>query len=274
MRLARSVTVATGALLLLAGCGPSSARTATPTTLSAVDALSAAAAKTVAAKSSLFALSSSTVVSGQTVTFTGTGAFDYVRHIGKMTFNLPTALTAGKSSSIEERVIGDSVYMQLPTQPGLFYRLSLTQIGATSLGSGADPSTGLAVLTGASHVTAVGHEAVRGVSTTHYAGTYDVAAALAKATGTIKALLTHTLAQSNLKAVPFDAYVDDQGRMRRMVQHLSVTSPATGSQPITSVTSLDFYDFGTAVDVVAPPAAQVKDGSPLAALLTGKALHG
>jgi hypothetical protein len=44
---------------------------------------------------------------------------------------------------------------------------------------------------------------------------------------------------------------------------------------INSTTTLEFFDFGTSVTVTAPPAAQVKDGSPLVASLGGKApTHG
>jgi hypothetical protein len=99
------------------------------------------------------------------------------------------------------------------------------------------------------------------VSTTHYKGTYDVQAALAKLTGPAKDALSRTLGNGSVSAVPFEAYVDKQNRLRRFVQQFTATQ--TGGLKVTTLTTLDLYDFGTPINVTAPPASQVKDGAPL-----------
>ncbi len=271
MRLSRPAWLVLGGLLL-AGCGSAShpGASATPRDrLSAVDSVSAAADRTSAAGSSKFTLATTTMVSGQTVSLNGSGAFDYAHRTGMMTFAIPAGVS-GRTATLEERLLGDAVYITLPGQPGTFYKLSLSQLGSTSLGSGADPTAGLAVLRGATAVRIVGHELVRGADTTRYSGSYDVAAALAKAPAKIRAVLAATLSSSNLSAVPFEAFLDDQGRMRRLVTRLSAHSPSLPNQVIESITTLEFFDFGTPVTVSAPPASQVKDGSRLVASLGGK----
>jgi hypothetical protein len=46
-------------------------------------------------------------------------------------------------------------------------------------------------------------------------------------------------------------------------------SEQTGGQPLSSVTTVDVFDFGTTVDVQPPPPDQVKDGAPLLEALGG-----
>lgn len=273
MRLLRPVTLVLGAALV-AGCGSAGAPHASSGTapldrLTPVEAVGAASDRTVAARSSKFTLSSAAVVAGRSVTFSGTGAFDYARRLGSMTFTIPAA-AGGATTTFEERLLGDTLYLALPNQTGVYYKLSLSQLGGTSFGGSADPTTGLAVLHSATGVTSVGHETLRGVTTTHYTGTYDVTAALAKAQGPVRDLLAGTLKSTNLKTVPFDAFIDEQGRLARMVQHITVGSVASAAATFQTTTTLDFFDFGTPVTVEAPPAAQVKDGAPLLNFLGGK----
>ena len=90
--------------------------------------------------------------------------------------------------------------------------------------------------------------------------------------GAAKQLIQSTLDQSNLSQVPFDAWIDDQGRVRRLTQTLDLTAPAVGTatpQKVHTSTSIEVYDFGTTVSVTAPPADQVKDGAPLLAAIKG-----
>lgn len=249
-------------LTLTAACGGSSGSTQT---LSPAQAVKAASRTTAHATSSKLAFTSHTTFGGQDISLSGTGAFDYATHDGSLSLTVPSAL----AGAIEERIVSGVVYVQLPTQPGIFYSVKVADLVGTSLGSSTDPASGLQALQGvSSDVTKVGTATVRGARTTHYTGTYDVPAALARLSGPAKQLLTKALTATHLKTVPFDAYVDDQGRMRKFVQTFMTTAKG---QQVKSTTTLELFDFGSPVTVTAPPPAQVKDGSALLAALKATA---
>ena len=258
-------TAGVGLALLVGGCGGSgTSRGGAP-----LDVVRAAGDKVVGAGSSRFLLTSLTTVGPQKVTFTGDGAFDYAGRTGTLDLKLDAA--GGRGGDIQERITGGNLYLSLPTMPGIFYKLALSDVGGTSLGSSTDPSASFAALKGAATgVTKVGIEQVRGASTTHYKGTIDVKRALDQATGLSKQVLEKGLASSGLTSLPFEAYVDDQGRLRKYIQVIEVPGSAkTGGKPIDASTTVELYDFGTKVDVQVPAADKTKDGAPLLRALKG-----
>lgn len=222
----------------------------------------AASDTTSKAGSAKFEQKTVATVSGRELTTTTSGAFDPAHKLATIEVSVAAG---GRAQSIQERLVGDALYVTDPQAPDSFYKMSVADLVGTSLGSGADPTAGFQALKAASaDVTKVGSEQVRGVATTHYKGTFDENAALAKVSGATKDLLTAAFKGSDVSAVPFEAWVDDQGRLRRTVQTLTI-SPA--GAPVTSRSTIEVYDFGTSVSVSAPPAAQVKDGAPLLAAL-------
>ena len=219
--------------------------------------------------SSKFSLTSTTAIGGQVVTFSGEGAFDYVKKTGQLKFAVPGADgSADGGVTIEQRIIGPDLYLTLPQQAGVFYRLKVADVVGTSLGASTNPTASLEALKGASDVQKVGTETVRGVETTRYEGTFDVADAIASASGPSKAALSSALGSTTLEAVPFDAYLDGEGRLVKFEQELELpATPQTGGDVLKSRTVLELFDFDTAVTVTAPPAASVRDGAPLLAAL-------
>jgi hypothetical protein len=243
--------------LVLAGCG-SSGKPATATLKTDSAGVLAASAKALqAAGSSKMSLSNKTTSEGNAFTFAGDGAFDYAAKTGQF------AMRLGDKGTLQERIVGGTLYLQVPGQPG-WYGLKLSDILDTSLAGSADPTQQLATLVGVSDVQTVGQDTVRGDAVTHYRGTIDVDKALAKLSGAAKDLAQKTFKASGLTELPFDAYVDAQGRMRKYTQELDLK---VNGHPAHTSTDVQFYDFGTPVSVVAPPAAEVKDGSPLLAAL-------
>jgi len=115
-----------------------------------------------------------------------------------------------------------------------------------------DPARLFALLGTAGTFTAVGHETVGGVDTTHYSGSVDVAK-FAAAIGAPRGESDHAPA-----TFAADAWVDGQGYLRRLV----FAFPALAGSPAATAT-VDFSDFGTAVDATPPPADQVVDLSSL-----------
>lgn len=252
--------------LPLAACGggPGAAGGGGKGAAAPVAVVRAAADRSTASGSSRFALTSTTVVAGKPVEVTGEGLFDYAHRQGSLVLKLP-----GSSGSIEERVVASKVYVALTQRPGTYYALDLAALQGTSLGASTDPGASVAALDAASGVKVVGHPKVRGEGTTQYRGTLDVKAAVAKG-GAAGQVAQATLGRSGVATVPFDAWVDDAGRLRKYATEVTVPAgPTTGGQPVRSRTTVELFDYGVDVQVKAPAAASVKDGAPLLAALKG-----
>ncbi len=264
-RLAPGLTLT---LALVAGCGGAQESGPGPAadTLAPVAAVRAAADTTQEAGSARIALTSDTQVGEQTLSFTGEGAFDPATRTGTLRLDVPAA-----GGTIEQRLLGDTVYLALPQEPDVFYELDLEALVGTSLGGNSDPTASFETLRGVSDdVREVGTESVRGTQTTHYSGTYDVQAALEQTEGVTRTLLESSIGRLGLSTVPFDVFLDEQGRVRKLEQVLTLpASEQTGGKEVTSRTTVEAFDFGTAVEVTAPPAEQVKDGAPLLEALQG-----
>lgn len=266
---ARSLSALALGTALLAGCGGAGDEAADRKEAAPkADVLvAAAAAKSNGTGSSKISLMSTTQIGGQEVTFAGDGAYDYTKKIGQFAFGVPGADGAG-GGSIEQRIIGDDLYLTLPQQPGTFFRLKVSEVAGTSLGGSVDPTASLTALQAISDVREVGEQDVRGVQTTHYEGEYDIAKAVEQAQGVAKTVISASLRGAKVDKVPFDAYLDDEGRLVKFSQLLELpATAATGGAPVTSETTIELYDFGATVTVVPPPAASVKDGAPLLAAL-------
>lgn len=263
---ARNLT-ATVVVLTLAGCGsgspvaqgsgspPPSPSTSPPP----LEVVRAAARATNKAGPSRFDLTTTTKVEGQTITFRGTGAFDPAQRAGTATFELPNG-----AGTLEERFLGDMLYLKLPNQPA-FYAVKFSDLIGTPLAGAADPTASAQLLDGVGDtVTVVGPETVRGAKTTRYRGTIDVQKALSRLQGAARDLAQKAFAQAATQDPPFDVWIADDGTTRRFEQTVDVAgTAATGGQPLTVTTRLEMFDFGTQVQVAPPPADQVQDGAPL-----------
>ncbi len=259
--------VAAAVLLALPGCRDGST-SAAPEGPAPDVMIRAATAQTTGAGSSKFALTSTTAIGDQDVTLAGEGAYDYARKTGQLVFQVPGAEGETSGGTIEQRILGEDLYLTLPEQPEVYYKLLVNDVAGTALGNSTDPTAPLQALTGVAQVTKVGVVKIRGQKATHYRGLYDVAQAVAQAQGPAKAVLQATLGRTTLQQVPFDAYLDSAGRMVKFEQRLELPpTQFTGDKPVISTFTLELYDFGIAVTVVAPPGAAVRDGAPLLAAL-------
>jgi hypothetical protein len=259
---------ALGAALALGAtaCGGGSQGTDRPDTLTPRAALAAAVENAEQLTSSRFAMSTKTAGAGASFEMTGEGTYDYATKEGEMTFTLP-----GAGGQMLQRVVGDSLYMQLPTEPEVFYELRLSDLVDTSLAATTDPTAGLQTLREASDdVVEVGRDEQRGASTTHYRGTIPIEKALEALQGQMQDVVSQFLDTTELEDVPFDAWIDDDGRLRRMDQTMTIESPMLQGQPMTVETRFEMYDFGIEVDVAPPPADAVRDGTPLLDAMSGQ----
>lgn len=265
MRLPPALLAAGAALVLLAGCtgGADPEPTAASSAPVNVGArFRSAALETDKAGSARYVLVTTTKVNGTDVTFSGEGIYDWSKDLGQTTYDVPV----GK---VLQRLLGPDLFLALPQQPKVFFRLKTSDVAASPVGGTVDPSAQLHLLAAVEEAEQVGEEEVRGEPTTHYRGTYDVARALRGARGLQKPALTSLLGVAkDMDEASYDVFLGDDGLLRRLQQTVEVpASEATGGQELAVTTTLELFDFGIEVKVVAPPAAAVRDGAPLLAAL-------
>ena len=133
-------------------------------------------------------------------------------------------------------------------------------LGAGSGGLTSDPSAMLEFLRGATDdITEQGTEEVRGVSTTHLAGTFTLERSLEKVSPDARKKLEasiNTLGADDFltNPIPVDVFVDDLGRVRRLQMTMDV--PGAGGQMSFVI---DYFGFGDEVTIEVPEASQVHD---------------
>jgi hypothetical protein len=231
-----------------------------------VAAVRDSADKTRAAGTSRLEMVVNATAQGQKVNITAKGAFDYRKSVGEMELTLPSGTGLG-DGAIRQIITQNALYMGgIPTVPdGKWVEVPIDKLDVSG-GSGLisnDPSAALELVRGASDdVKAVGKTAVRGEQTTHYRGTLDLAKAVANAPATARDQVKQYLTRSGGTAVPFDLYVDDAGRLRKLVQRFAFDAPggaggAGGAGGVKMTMTLEMYDYGTEVNVKAPSSADV-----------------
>jgi hypothetical protein len=209
---------------------------------------------------------------------TGEGAFDYGTRQGTLTMDTSALGIPGFGGKIDVLLLGDLIYMKLPAGllPGKpWLKLDLKTLGQTAgfnlgglsqLGS-SDPSSRLRFLAGIGDTAKkVGEEKVRGVSTTHYAGTVDLEKAKAKAPANVQTDIDALIKQLGKSTVPADVWVDGDDLIRRIRMTFE---PAPGSAAAKtagggkSTVTQELFDFGVKVGAAPPPADQVSDFTEL-----------
>jgi hypothetical protein len=232
------------------------------------------------AKNAKIHIDFSGTTAGQSLAFGGDGIADFAGHKFQLSLKLPAA--AGISGTIEERVIGKTIYVMLPAAESSitggkpWIKFDPSELGASSSTgldfTGQDPTQLLATLRGVSDsVTKVGTTEVRGVETTHYRAQVDLAKAV-QASGADASSLQQFTKTLGSGTIPEDVYLDSDGLPRRFAVTVNPVIPSTsaGSSagPSSFTVTVDLYDFGKTdtSGITAPPADQVGD---LGSLLGG-----
>lgn len=258
-------------LLLGAGCGAKDALD--------LDPVADAASRTADTGSSRVEFEMDMKVAGESIAATGKGAFDYRRPRGFLSYEM--TLPEVGDVRMEMRMLGTQLYMQMPDELGgaglpsgkewfgVDLAKSLEQVGLGSFDftRQQDPAQMLRYLQAASaDVTEAGYDEVRGVQTTRYLGRMDLRKALDAGVDELgmsaaereqaRKGMKLMLDQLGSASVPFEVFIDEQGLLRRMSMDMSLT--IEGEQ-LQMEMQMDYYDFGVAVDVQAPPAGSVLD---------------
>ncbi|MFD8599776.1 hypothetical protein ACFV1L_32695 [Kitasatospora sp. NPDC059646] len=195
--------------------------------------------------------------------FHGTGGYDYVKRLGRLEIDVPAGAAA--PGKITEVVLPGTVYLQnsaAKIPEGKWVKLDVRQLPDGNLVStgATDPASAAGALRGAQTAELVGSETVNGVELKHYKGVLDLAKA-ADATGGRGADGLRAAAQTfTVKEVPYEAWLDAQGRLHKVVENFTfagVAGSTAAKDQVKVVSVLSLNDFGKPVEAAEPPAADL-----------------
>jgi len=257
---------------VLVGCGGD--------TLS-FDPVANAADKTVASQSERVSFSATMNVDGVGgMAFSGAGIFDGRTRSGalNMRFTMPADIQAqlGVTDPTMQMIMDGSdglvMYMRSPLFQTLpsdkWVKLDMEKLAkkqgidlSSVLDAGqADPSQSLRMLMASTDAHPVGYDRVRGVFTTHYTLNVDLGR-LAKGSAALRKTFEMLRKLTGVQSFPAEAWIDDQGRVRRMKIDMSFNGPTGGA--FTMSMTEDLYAFGVKVKVRPPDASHVVDADAL-----------
>ncbi|MET7299750.1 hypothetical protein [Embleya sp. NPDC005575] len=227
----------------------------------AVLAVRKAADVTTGAKSSRTRTTMTMQNADRVVKLTGQGMFDYVRHIGSLTVDAPK--DSGIAGPLQEILTPDALYMKNGS-PGVpkdkWVRLAIDGLADGNLVSGGatDPGTSFEILRGVNDdVVLVGTEKFGADQVRHYRGTLDIRKAHDLTAPAVRGPLAAALKTFDGAPIPFDAYLDDAGRLRKVEESFAfVMGPDQGKATPTAkvLSAAELYDFGVVVGVKPPEA--------------------
>jgi hypothetical protein len=227
-------------------------------------------------KSAKLSMSMTVSAGGQTRSFTADGAFDFAARSGVLTMDMSSLGLPGGPGRMEVRVVDGVLYMNVGDLLGAagpaatqelggkhWFKLDASALtdrstpsGLGALGSG-NPTSTLDALRGvSSDVTVLGSDTVRGVDTTHYAVTIDLSKALDRVPVGERDAATKGLKMLGAGSVPAEVWIDGHGCPRKLVMNLG---GAEGSGTSLGALTMEMYDYGTTVEVHAPPADDTVD---------------
>ncbi|MFG3014943.1 hypothetical protein ACGFZB_31845 [Streptomyces cinerochromogenes] len=202
---------------------------------------------------------------GTRVTIRGKGVYDYRRRLGRLTVVLPEDPTgASGHRPITELLAPGALYMKnrgagVPADKWVRVETSTLSDGNLVTGGATDPYTAAEVLRGTREAVLVGRTVLAGTPVRHYRGTADLSRAARYAAAGDRAALAAAAKGFATASVPFDAYLDDQGRLRKLRQRFSFVN-GRHKATVAVASTLLLYDFGIPVDVPLPAPADIYAG--------------
>ncbi|MFJ3642793.1 hypothetical protein ACIPRD_23930 [Streptomyces sp. NPDC090108] len=194
---------------------------------------------------------------GTRVTIRGTGVYDYRRRTGRLTVVLPEdPRGVSEHRPITELLAPGALFMKnrgagVPADKWVRVETASMSDGNLVTGGATDPYAAAEILRGTRTAAYLGRTEVGGTPVRHYRGTADLADAARSASAGNRASLAAAAKGFATAEVPFDAYLDDEGRVRKLRQHFSFVN-STRSGPVAVASTTLLYGFGTPVDVTLP----------------------
>lgn len=253
------------ACLLASGCTSSGAAADDARPADPVGALHRAAESLVEAGTSKARTSMEMAIGGTRVTIRGEGVYDFARQRGRLKVLLPQD-PSGQTEHrpITELLAPGALYMKnrgagVPADKWVRVDTATLSDGNLVTGGATDPYAAAEVLRGTRSAKYVGRTEVAGTEVHHYRGTADLTKAAGTASPGGRAALAAAAKGFATAEVPFDVYLDDEGRIRKIRHRFSfVNGRQEGTVAVASTTLL--YDFGAPVDVTLPPEKDIYAG--------------
>ncbi|WP_344011339.1 hypothetical protein [Streptomyces thermospinosisporus] len=247
------------------GCAPSGAVTGGPPAEDAVEVVAKAADALVEAGSSKARTSMEMATGGTRVTIRGEGVYDFGKRLGRLKVVLPED-PAGASARqpITELLAPGALYMKnrgagVPADKWVRVDTATLSDGNLVTGGVTDPLAAAEVLRGTRTATFVKRTEVAGTAVRHYRGTADLAVAARKAGEADRGPLRAAAKGFATAEVPFDVFLDDQGRIRKIRHRFSFVN---GQQetPVAVASTTLLYDFGAPANVRLPEPQDIYAG--------------
>jgi hypothetical protein len=202
---------------------------------------------------------------GTRVTIRGEGVYDYAEQLGELRVQPPTdPAGAAEHRPITELLAPGALFMKnrgagVPADKWVRVDTGTLSDGNLVTGGATDPLTAAELLRGTRTAVYAGRTEVAGAEVRHYRGTADLAlAAKGAPKGTREALAAAAKGFATVE-VPFDVYLDDQGRIRKIRHRFSFVNGYEKATVAVASTTL-LYDFGVPVDVRLPAAKDIYEG--------------
>ncbi|WP_081237892.1 hypothetical protein [Streptomyces viridosporus] len=261
--------VVAGCLCLgAAGCARSSAVTGGAPAGDPVRMLHRAADALVDAGSSRARTSLEMATGGTRVTIRGEGVYDYRKRLGRLEVLLPqgAAGTAARRPIIELLAPG-ALFMKnrgagVPADKWVRVDTGTLSDGNLVTGGATDPFAAAEVLRGTREATFVGRTEVAGTQVRHYRGTADLAEAARDASDANRGPLAAAAKGFATTEVPFDVYLDGEGRIRKVRHRFSFVNGENGerAEPVAVASTTLLYAFGAPADVRLPAREDIYAG--------------
>ncbi|MDB1087921.1 hypothetical protein PJ985_10120 [Streptomyces sp. ACA25] len=248
-------------------------------------------ADTLAAAESSQAGTALRMTSGGTrLTIHGEGAFDYVGRVGELRVRLPGEPVA---EPVTELFAPGALYMKnrgAGVPPDKWVRVETASLSDGNLvtGGATDPITAAELLRGVLQVADLGVKEVGGELLRHYRGVTDIAVAAEAAVDPVyREQLAAAVGGFADTAVPFDAYLDEDGLLRKVRHRFSFVNSAAGQdaagqdtaggdtaggaaedalpESIDVTSTVVLFDFGAPVHIVMPEPEDIFAGAVVAA---------
>ncbi|MFF3289447.1 hypothetical protein [Streptomyces sp. NPDC003023] len=215
------------------------------------------------ARSSRARTSMEMATGGTRVTIRGEGGYDFVRGMGRLKVVLPPdAAGEEEHKPITELLTPGALYMKnrgagVPADKWVRVDTTTLDDGNLVTGGATDPLAAAELLRAAYRVRYVGDVELSGQKMRHFTGTTDIGRAARMAEPHARASLAAAAKGFARDVVPFDVYLDQAGRLRK-VRHRFTFANEGRSVDVTSTTVL--FDFGARVVVQLPDEKDIYAG--------------
>ncbi|MER6025318.1 hypothetical protein [Streptomyces sp. NPDC001851] len=202
---------------------------------------------------------------GTRVTIRGQGVYDFGRRIGRLTVVLPEDPSGtAEHQPITELLAPGALFMKnrgagVPADKWVRVDTATLSDGNLVTGGATDPYAAAEVLRGTRTASYVGRTEVGGTAVRHYRGTADLRSAARLASAENRQPLAAAAKGFATTRVPFDAYLDDQGRIRKLRQHFSFVN-SRQKIPVAVASTTLLYDYGAPAGVRLPRSADIYAG--------------